>query len=276
MRGAALRITMEPQPSKGVAIFTRILCGVDETPESIEAVRQARRLATPAAELILVGVLDKGSAVHAGWAAATVLEELRNGELDALERAKIAAGTHVRTRLVDGVPWSSIAQAAGEERVDLVAVGTHNRSRPAGIVAGSVTTYALHEAPCSILVARSSEAPEEFPRSIVAGFDGSQCGATALAVARKLAAEAGAPLRVVAAAGGHKLELDPVRDLAPDVVVDHRPAVDALVAESENTDLVVLGSRGLHGFAALGSVSERVAHQAKSSVLVVRSEAAGR
>jgi nucleotide-binding universal stress UspA family protein len=276
MRVAVLRMTMESHPAKGVAIFTRILCGVDETPESIEAVRQARRLATPAAELILVGVLDTGSAVHAGWAATTVLQELRDEELGALERAKIAAGEHVQTRLVDGVPWSSIAEAAHEERVDLVAVGAHNRSRPAGIVAGSVTTYTLHEAPCPVLVARSSEAPEEFPRSIVAGFDGSECGAKALAVARELAAGTGAPLRVVAAAGGHKLELDPVRELAPDVVIDHRPAVDALVAESENTDLVVLGSRGLHGFAALGSVSERVAHQAKSSVLVVRSETAGR
>ena len=35
-------------------------------------------------------------------------------------------------------------------------------------------------------------------------------------------------------------------------------------------DLVVIGSRGLHGLKALGSVSERVAHQAECSVLVVR------
>jgi len=274
MPGAGLRTRMEAQARKGVAIFTRILCGVDETPESIEAVRQARRLATPAAELLLVGVLDTGSAVHAGWAATTFLEELREGELDALERAKIVAGPHVRTRLVNGVPWSSIAKAAEEERVDLVAVGMHQRSRAAGIVAGSVTTYALHEAPCSVLVARSSETPEEFPRSIVAGFDGSEYGARALAVARKLAEETGAGLHVLAAAGGQKLELDPVRALAPDVIVDHRSPVDALVAESHDTDLVVLGSRGLHGLAAIGSVSERVAHQASSSVLVVRSEPA--
>jgi nucleotide-binding universal stress UspA family protein len=35
-------------------------------------------------------------------------------------------------------------------------------------------------------------------------------------------------------------------------------------------DLVVIGSRGLHGLKALGSISERVAHQAECSVLVVR------
>ena len=257
-----------------MAIFTRVLCGVDETPESLEAVRQARRLATPAAEILLVGVLDTGAAVHAGWAATTVLEEMRDEELAALEQARAAAGDHGRTRLVQGVPWSSISGAAREEGVDLVAVGSHERSRSAGIVGGSVATYTLHEAPCSVLVARPTDAPDEFPRAIVAGFDGSNGGAEALAVARKLAEETGASLRVIAAAGGHKLELDPVRGLAPEAVVDHRSPVDALVAESEEADLVVLGSRGLHGLAAIGSVSERVAHQARSSVLVVRSEPA--
>jgi nucleotide-binding universal stress UspA family protein len=51
--------------------------------------------------------------------------------------------------------------------------------------------------------------------------------------------------------------------------VDARP-VDALVSASRDADLLVVGSRGLHGLRALGSVSERVAHQALCSVLVVR------
>ena len=54
-------------------MFNRILCGVDETPEAIEAVRQARRLGQPDSELVLVGVLDVAAAVHAGWAATPVL-----------------------------------------------------------------------------------------------------------------------------------------------------------------------------------------------------------
>jgi nucleotide-binding universal stress UspA family protein len=49
----------------------------------------------------------------------------------------------------------------------------------------------------------------------------------------------------------------------------HEP-VRALVGASGIVDLVVVGSRGLHGVKALGSVSERVAHQANCSVLVVR------
>jgi nucleotide-binding universal stress UspA family protein len=46
--------------------------------------------------------------------------------------------------------------------------------------------------------------------------------------------------------------------------------VSRLVEAAMDADLLVVGSRGLHGIKALGSVSERVAHEAKCSVLVVR------
>jgi nucleotide-binding universal stress UspA family protein len=42
-----------------------------------------------------------------------------------------------------------------------------------------------------------------------------------------------------------------------------------LTAASDSADLVVVGNRGLQGLKAIGSVSERVAHGARSSVLVV-------
>ena len=57
--------------------------------------------------------------------------------------------------------------------------------------------------------------------------------------------------------------------MAPVEAVDEHP-VRALVDAGANADIVVVGSRGLHGLKALGSVSERVAHQAPCSVLVVR------
>ena len=251
-------------------MFTRILCGVDETPEAIESVRQARGVALPEAELLLVDVLDPNSALYAGWAATEVLDDIRAEQVAALDVARVAAGDRVETHLLRGVPWREITTTAQEENVDLVAVGTHDRSRPAGIVGGSVATYVLHEAPCSVLIARPCGEPELFPRSIVVGFDGSDASLEALAVARELADRSHATLRIAAAAGGEKLALDPIREHAPDATLDHRPPVDALVAESADADLVVVGSRGLHGLAAVGSVSERVAHQAKSSVLMVR------
>jgi len=52
---------------------------------------------------------------------------------------------------------------------------------------------------------------------------------------------------------------------------DARPVAAVLDAAREaRADLIVLGSRGLRGLRALGSVSERVAHHAGCSLLVVR------
>jgi len=51
-----------------------------------------------------------------------------------------------------------------------------------------------------------------------------------------------------------------------------RSPVEALLAASAEADLLIVGSRGLHGFDSLGSVSERIAHRARSSVLIVRSD----
>jgi len=54
------------------------------------------------------------------------------------------------------------------------------------------------------------------------------------------------------------------------VAKDNLGTLPALVAAAAEADLVVVGSRGLHGLRALGSVSERVAHTASCSALVVR------
>jgi nucleotide-binding universal stress UspA family protein len=78
-------------------------------------------------------------------------------------------------------------------------------------------------------------------------------------------------LRAVTVSAGKEGDAEQVRVADPLVeVVDGRP-VDALVAAAAGADLLVVGSRGVHGLRALGSVSERVAHEAACSVLVVRS-----
>jgi nucleotide-binding universal stress UspA family protein len=52
------------------------------------------------------------------------------------------------------------------------------------------------------------------------------------------------------------------------------PAAICRAADEARASLVLLGSRGVGGARALGSVSERVAHEARCSVLVVRPRAA--
>ena len=128
----------------------------------------------------------------------------------------------------------------------------------------------LHEAACAVLVAGQPAADRSFPSAIAAGVDGSESAAAAGAVAKELAERFGAELRLIVAEGGKGVDVDGVRAADPGVETESGKPVKALVEASKHADLLVLGSRGLHGLRALGSVSERVAHEARCSVLVVR------
>ena len=134
-------------------------------------------------------------------------------------------------------------------------------------------------------------------QSIVVGTDGSATAERAVAEAIKLAEALDAGLHVVSA-------YEPLRDVRvegakegtvlPDTnvqaVVEQAGAAarmrgvrvnthalagdpgDALleVAEQETADLIVVGSRGMHGMKrVLGSVPNKVSHQARCSVLIV-------
>ena len=49
------------------AVFHRVLCGVDDSPEGLEAVRQADALQGERGQLTAIGALDLAVTVHAGW-----------------------------------------------------------------------------------------------------------------------------------------------------------------------------------------------------------------
>jgi nucleotide-binding universal stress UspA family protein len=254
-----------------VGVFERIVIGVEESPESLVAVRQAARLLAPNGHLLLAAVAEAALAVHAGWAATAVLEDIESEARAALDAARFEA-PGANSVLLDGVPANALLETARSRKADLVAVGTHGGSRSVGILLGSVATVMLHDAPCSVLIARPSKNDARFPQSICVGVDGSPSSARAAEVARKLAHSFDAPLARVAACGGMKINLDDLWSIEPAAGLDHRPPVEALIerAREVDADLLVVGSRGVHGMAALGSVSERVAHRAGCSVLVVR------
>lgn len=248
-------------------IFERILVGIDETPQSIEALHQARRMLAPAGKLQLVAAADVSIAVHAGYAASRVLDELQIGARDALARAMELTDA-ADGRLVEGDPARRLLDEIGREHATLVALGTHGHGRAAGIALGGTATTLLHEAPCAVLIARPPRW-KVLSSPIAVGIDGSTHSRKALSAALDLAHRLDVPLRLIAATGGKPVQIDGLRD-AVDVEWDERRPLDALLAASQECDVVLVGSRGLHGLAALGSVSERLAHRAHSSVLVVR------
>jgi nucleotide-binding universal stress UspA family protein len=230
-------------------------------------------LVEPGGRLTLLSVFDVQTAFVAGTvgtSASPLMDEnvQREAAEEAVRQARLAA-PDAEGKIVRGRATEELIREAERERDGLIVVGSHGKGRAAGIVIGSTATELVHKAPCSVLIARKGS--DEFPRSVGVGVDGSPESALAHEVAARLSARLGVRLRAVLAHGGKGVESTRVAEIAGDAreeVQDH--PVDGLVAVSRDVDLLVVGSRGLHGLRSLGSVSERVAHRAACSVLVVR------
>jgi nucleotide-binding universal stress UspA family protein len=251
------------------SLLDRVVCGVDRSDAGLVAAAAAARLTADAGELTLVTVHDAGLDVGAGFALPEDDEATGAADAAALARAAAAAGRPVESRLLAGDPFHTLLAEIERCDASLVVVGTHDRSRAVGIALGSVSTHVLHDAPCSVLVAREVD-PSAWPRAIVAGVDGSPESAAAAAAARVVADRTGASLRVVVAAGDPHADVEAAALQAPDVERLPGRALDELHDLSEAADLLVVGSRRLRGLHSLRSVSERIAHEARCSVLVAR------
>jgi nucleotide-binding universal stress UspA family protein len=237
-------------PESRTSIFGRVLVGIDDSSESLEAALQAVVLAR--GPITLLAAYDVTDAVVGGATppAPVYLDEgpIRERVEEALGRARQElVPVEPVTKIGRGRPWQVLLDEITAEHHTLVAVGSHGAGRAKGILIGSTATELIHKAPCSVLVARTPL--KKFPSSIVAGLDGSKESAVADAVARDIAARFSADLE--------RYESVP-------------QPVSTLVEASMEADLLVIGSRGLQGIKALGSVSERVAHDARCSVLIVR------
>jgi nucleotide-binding universal stress UspA family protein len=252
-------------------VFERVLCGVDDSEAGRVAARLAARVAAPGGTLVLVSVEDTALAVHSGWASGAVLADLHDEATRALERARSEAEPlhAVEAHAVTGEPAAALLAEAARLEATLVAVGSHDHRRGLGIALGSIATRIIHDAPCSVLLARPERDQEAWPGAITVALDGSVVSSRAAAAAWALGERLDVPVRAVLATDGHADLAEALR-IAPGLEELPGKPVDALLKASEETDLLVLGSRGLHGLKALGSVSERVGHRARCTVLVVR------
>jgi nucleotide-binding universal stress UspA family protein len=262
------------QSMSGRAVFARVLVGIDGSQQALEAARQGATLQDADGQLTLLSVWNLAPPIIGATGTHVPYyfdEEIEEGHsAKALEAASeyVAPFAAPTGKLIRGTPWDELIREIERDQDTLIAVGSSGLGRLRGIVEGSVVTEIIHKAPCSVLVAR--QAGERFPRKLVVGVDGSPESAAAYAAAAYLAERFGAELVAVVARGGKDLNERLIR-LITDDHEDTRDAPDeALTKASETADLVVVGSRGLHGLRALGSVSERVAHQARCSTLVVR------
>ncbi|WP_214321698.1 universal stress protein [Nonomuraea sediminis] len=220
----------------------------------------------------------------------------------AAERARERApGLRITTEPTTGNVVEELIAEAGD--ADCVVLGSRGLGGFTGLLVGSAGLGVAGHAPGPVVIVRGSA--EAAHGEVVAGFDGSPASEAALEYAFQQARARKARLRVMYAwrmpvTGPYAFgmadtirsieqgEVEQARErLAPwpgkypdvpvveDVVCGH-PAY-MLSRASQSADLVVVGSRGLGGFASavLGSVSHAVLHHAACPVAVVRPRPAG-
>ena len=275
-----MNVVTESTNTQGRSLFSRVLVGIDGSEESLTAAQQAARLVD--GHLTLLASYDVAPAIVGGTGTEVpgYFDEgvQRNAATDAIASARSdVAGAAPTGKIVRGRAGPALISEAEREEDTLLVVGSHGLGRLAGFFLGSTATNVIHNAPCSVLIARRRSERDEFPSKIVVGVDGSPQSAAAYALAHELSERFDAELWPVVAHGGKAVDpalIDSIVDGRREAFSDE--PVDALVAAAADADLLIVGSRGLHGLKALGSVSERVAHQAHSSVLVVRDRSSGR
>jgi len=254
-----------------VGVFDHIVVGVDASDFGFEALQQGLVLRAPSGTLHAVTVVEEALASHAGFLASDAAAQVE------LEAQKVYEKTvevldnqpFCTVGLVKGEPVAALLSACAGQKATLVAVGGRHRSRTAGLLLSGVATVVLHDSPCSVLFVHPQWGERWYPKRILVGVDGSDNSLAALAAADDLAERLGSSVQVLAATGGKRIATDEPWAKRVDEWAHGHPVVD-LIDASVQADLVVVGSRGLHGLRSLGSVSERVAHRAHCSVLVVR------
>lgn len=267
-------------PTIAGPVFASILCGVDGSRPSFEAARQAALLAGPDAALTYAAVTwEQGTG-------ATAMATLNHKHAqDSLRRVRDQARELGVTARIAEYDCADAAHQLIDlaARHDLLVVGIHGHSRAGGIMIGSAATAVLHRSPVPVLVARPPEHGIAFPERILLANDGSSASRAAAAVVAQLATRHGAGIGIVSAYdyGATPQELSAVAAIVKNATgveperfgepgVAHRVATEA--ARAFGATLLVTGSHGLAGVAAIRSASERIAHAAPCSVLVVRPE----
>lgn len=261
-------------------VFADILCAVDGTRGSFAAVEQAAAMAGPAGHLTLLAV----TAVTGGGAFRHAAISDSRAELVLDRAADIAYTTGVAsTRVVDsGEPAVDVIlqRAAGHE---LLAIGAPVTSWLGGMFVGKVASKALGGFTTPLLAARALPLEHRFAERVIVASDGLGESDRVVDLAGRIARSRGAELILLHAVGiesnarPHRVE-NQVRRLQDTLgrpiqtrieAAEPRELILASAALNGAASLLVMGSRRLEGLRALGSVSRRIVHEARCSVLLV-------
>jgi nucleotide-binding universal stress UspA family protein len=249
------------------AAFGRIVCAVDTDVANDEPVQQAVLLASPQTELSLIAVATGNGAVERS--------------LEQAEAIATQGGIQTSARAIRGENPPRLLLDASNG-VDLLVVAGSDEHGRAAVVLGSTASTAVHAAHVPVLVARRPPDGREFPRDMLVAIDGSPDSKRGVELAGRIAGANDSRITLVHVSEGRSqahpaleegsLALSEQTGVAPTSIEEFGdPAVQiARVARAHRVSLLVVGSRGLGGARRLGSVGERLAHEAPCSVLVSR------
>lgn len=147
----------------------KVLIAVDDEPESEDALSFAQELLPDDAAVIVVnvarstitpyGTIGGLGAAYAGSPTLSAEADLRAQELADRKAEEVVrrAGEAVHAtdaRVEHGDVGPAICRVAEDEGVDLVVLGTHDRSGWSRLWFGSVSDHVVRHAPCPVLVVR--------------------------------------------------------------------------------------------------------------------------
>jgi nucleotide-binding universal stress UspA family protein len=166
-------------------VFTRLLIGLDGSPNADEALEQAVVLGTRfKARLVVAHVKETYGAGRRASDSGVLLER-------AHERVK-GAGLAVETVLLEGSAYSELAILARD--VDMVLVGRRGRSSSGAAVVGKTVASLIRVAERTVIVCASKPSPME--RCAMA-YDGRETAQRALALVARFASVTNSTVHVI-------------------------------------------------------------------------------
>jgi nucleotide-binding universal stress UspA family protein len=276
-------------PGATGSIFADILCAIDGRDADFDALEQAVALAgTQGRVTSLLVTSHRSAGAHRGPA----IVPSRATEI--LERARgIAreAGVQYENEVDPGTPPARVI-LDWSTRYELTALGAPASSWPAKLLSVGVGDKGIGGFSNALLVARPLARDRRLGDRIVVASDGLETSSALVDLAARLAEPNGSSVTLVHALGrdpikrGGASEQEKTLKEQEQALAHARPhattdlllkpgraaAVVVSAAAAAGASLVVMGSRRLDGLRAMGSVSRRVAHQARCSVLLVPPE----